>query len=282
VFVPFYLMKVDHFSFARLADAAGAKGVSLSLVPNKTWWEPFKILNVVLGWGLGYFGLPHIITKFMGIKKVSDMRKAQIVGMTWQAITMAAVIWIGFLGIAYFSNGLNNPELVFIDMVKGTFHPLLSGFILCAIFAATISTMDSQILVLASTLSEDFYHRLINKRATSEQIVKASRISIFLVSAIAYVIAFFKIDTIYKLVEYAWSGLGSSFGPVLLFALYSKKTSKGAAWAGIIVGGGISAFWPLIDKYLQTGILPIIPGFFLSTLAIWIGNEYSHHKRRQH
>lgn len=158
---------------------------------------------------------------------------------------------------------------------------MISAFILCAVLGATISTMDSQILVLASSLTEDFYKRIFHKDATSKQLLWISRVFILVVTAVSFGIAFFKISTIYSLVFFAWAGLGSSFGPLLLFALYSKKTNKYGAWAGIIVGGLISLIWPLISKKFPYEIPTLVPGFLLSSLAIIVVSflTRNHHER---
>jgi sodium/proline symporter len=217
----------------------------------------------------------------MGIKKVSEMKKAMIVGMSWQTITLACATLIGLVSIAYHPGYLDNPQLVFVNMVNGIFSPLFATFILCAIFAATISTVDSQILVLASSLAEDFYKRVFHKNASSQAIIFVSRLSIFIVSAIAYLIAFAKFSTIFALVSYAWSGLGATFGPILLMGLYSKKANKYGAWAGISSGGILAAIWPYFNQLFKTDIPAIVPAFTLSLCLIWIVSKFTQHKNTQ-
>jgi sodium/proline symporter len=262
-----------------ITSAASAHGISLSMIPNthpKTLW---MIFFSICGWGIGYFGQPHIITKFMGIRKASHIKKSMAVGMTWQIIALGSATLIGLIGIAYFTNGLADSELVFVKMVEGVFHPFIIALILCAVLGATISTMDSQILVLASSLTEDFYKRIFHKNATSKQLLWVSRLFILLVTAFGYLIAFFKVSTIYSLVFFAWSGLGSAFGPLLIFCLYSKKANKYGAWGGIIVGAVVALVWPLIDKHLSVNIPTLVPGFLLSSLAII---ALSYFTRRRH
>ncbi len=272
----FVLPKVG--GWAGIATAANTHNVSLSMLPNthpKTLW---KIFFSICGWGIGYLGQPHIITKFMGIRKVSHIKKSMAVGMTWQVIALGSSTIIGLIGIAYFSQGLIDSELVFVTMVKDIFPTFIMGFILCAVLGATISTMDSQILVLASSLTEDFYKRIFHKNATSEQLLWVSRLFILLVTAFAYLIAFFKISTIYSLVFFAWSGLGSAFGPLLIFCLYSKKANKYGAWGGVTVGAIVALTWPLINKHLSINIPTLIPGFLLSSLAIITLSYFTRHK----
>ena len=270
LFVPFYVLSYSIDGFHSIALAAKLNHVSLELLPDFSPYTITQILLIFGGWGLGYFGQPHIITKFMGIKKISEMKKAMYVGMSWQIITLSCATLIGLIGIAYHPKVLVNPQLVFVSMVTEIFSPMLATFILCAIFAATISTMDSQILVLISSLAEDFYKRVFHKNATSKTILLVSRISIFIVSAVAYSIAFTKFSTIFSLVSYAWSGLGATFGPILILGLFTKSSNKYGAWAGISSGGITAAIWPYFNHLFKTDIPSIIPGFFISLAAIWV------------
>lgn len=248
---------------------------TFSMIPHpsiKTFWT---ILFAICGWGLGYFGQPHIITKFMGIKKVSHIKKSMCVGMSWQVIALGSATLIGLIAIPYFFHGIKSPELVFVQMVKETFPPFIMALILCGVLGATISTMDSQILVLASSLTEDFYKRIFHKNATSKQLLWISRVFVLAVTLFAFGIAFFKISTIYSLVLYAWSGLGSAFGPLLIFSLYSKRANKYGAWAGILVGGVISIIWPLVSPLLPLEIPTLASGFLLSSLAIYLVSSWT-------
>lgn len=263
--------------FGGISQALEIHHLTKSLVPNLQAETLWQILIAFCGWGIGYFGQPHIITKFMGIRKVKDMRKSMAVGMSWQLITMTAATLTGLLAIAYFKGSLENPELAFVLIVKQLFPPMIMAFILCAILAATISTMDSQILVLASSLTEDVYKRMFRKQASSKELIWISRLFVLAVTLISFSIAFFKVSTIYSLVFYAWSGLGSSFGPLLLFSLYSKKANKYGAWAGILVGGCTALIWPIFNETVS----PLIPGFLLGSLAIYLGSFLSRHKHEK-
>jgi len=264
--------------FDGVSKALDTFHLSKSLFPNASLDTFWHIFLGICGWGIGYFGQPHIITKFMGISKVKDMRKSMAVGMSWQVITMTCATLIGLMAIPYFHGKLDNPELAFVMIVKQTFPPMIMAFILCAVLAATISTMDSQILVLASSLSEDFYKRIFRKNASSKELLWISRLFVLVVTVISFSIAFFKISTIYSLVFYAWSGLGSSFGPLILFSLYSKKANKYGAWAGILVGGFVAIVWPLFNSTVS----PLIPGFLLGCLAIWVGSILTRNKHYHH
>lgn len=268
VFVPFYVTYHSLGNFTNVFQIAKQLKTNLALVPSTSPKELLSLFFVFAGWGLGYFGQPHIITKFMGIKDVKEMKKAMYVGMSWQTLTLASATLIGIVGVSYHMKSLANPELVFVTMVTDIFTPVLATFILCAILAATISTMDSQILVLASSLAEDFYKRAIHKNATSKTILLVSRISVFLVSALAFCIAFTKFSTIFSLVNYAWCGLGATFGPTLILGLYTKFANKYGAWAGISLGGVTSGVWPYFNELLKIDLPPIIPGFSIGILSI--------------
>ena len=256
--------------FEPMLQAIKMQNLSTSLFPSFNAKTFLEIIFIALGWGLGYLGQPHIITKFMGIKNVKDMPKAKWVGISWQALALGGATLLGIIGIYIFPNGLQNPELISLDLVKTTMLPFFSALILCAILAATTNVMAAQILVVASSLGEDFYKGLFKKNATHRQTLIASRLSVIFVAVIAYVIAYFKISTIYKLVLYAWSGLGSSFGPLLLISLYYKKVNKLSAFMGILIGGVTAGIWPLINTKLIIDVPPLIPGFIFSSIAIYL------------
>jgi len=267
IFVPLYVLS-DVGGWEGILAAIETRHLSSSLLPAFTLENLREIVLMFAGWGLGYFGQPHIVTKFMGIRNVSEISKSKWIGMSWMTISLAAATLVGLVGIAFYKNGLKNPEYLFIEMVRETFHPFLIGFILCAVLAATINAMSSQVLVLSSTITEDLYKRVFHKTASQKELLVVSRIGVVLVALVAFFIAFAKISTIYSLVFYAWSGLGSSFGPLLLLSLYSKNINKYGAWTGIISGGTISAFWMYINKHFSISIPSMIPGFFFSFCLI--------------
>lgn len=248
-----------------IMNAVALKNLPTSLFPNFSPLTIFSQIMIAAGWGLGYFGQPHILTKFMGIRAISEMNKAKYLGISWQMIALASATWIGLIGIYTFPTGIENPEHVILDIVKTTLPAYFSGLVLCAILAATTNVMAAQILVVASNLSEDFYKRLVRRHASSKELLKVSRISVLLIALIAFCIAFFKISTIYQLVFYSWSGLGASFGPLVLLSLYRRNINKHGAFAGILVGGITSALWYSFET--QT-IPPLVMGFILGTLTI--------------
>ncbi len=268
VFVPLYLLS-QVGGMDGIFQTLTQKKLTTSLFPDFSKHTFREIFFLFAGWGLGYFGQPHIITKFMGIKNVHEIPKSKWIGMSWMCVSLAAATLVGLVGIGYFTQGLAQPELVFIEMVKKTFHPFLIGFILCAILAATINAMSSQVLVLSSNLTEDFYKKLFRRNASSRELLIVSRAGVILVAVVAFCISYVKPASIYTLVLYAWTGLGASFGPLLLLTLYSKKINKYGAWAGILIGGGASALRPYFTM-LDADVPGMIPAFTLSFVSILI------------
>lgn len=254
--------------FGAVAEAANQANISLHLVKDFNL-ETLVSIFFLASWGLGYFGQPHIVTKFMGIKNPSEIYKSKYFGMSWQILTLGAAALCGIVGVAFFKEQAIDPQLVFVQLVKQLFNPLTGGFILCGIIAANMSTMDSQLLVSASVLSEDIYKHLLRKKASPESLLRASRFSIILVALLSLGIAFMKSATIMEVVQYAWTGLGCSFGPLMLTALYSKTATRQGAIAGILVGGLLAAFWPIMNPWITNLAIPsMIPGFTLGLLAI--------------
>ncbi|MCE5315795.1 MAG: sodium/proline symporter [Parachlamydia sp.] len=278
--VPFVALSHIDGGFGTIIATAQAKEIDLGIFENFSTDSLLTIIFLVLSWGLGYFGQPHIVTKFMGIKDASQMHKSKYVGMTWMLVALSAAIFVGLVGIAYFPNGLDNPELFFVEMVKSLFNPLSAGFILCGLLAASISTMDSQILVCASVLSEDVYKNLINKKATPVRLLFISRMGVVVVSILSLVVALRGNSTILSTVHYAWMGLGCAFGPLVLMSLYSNSTNRYGAIAGIVVGGTIAAGWHLANPHLTSYAIPaMIPGFFLSLLSISLVSSLTNAKQ---
>lgn len=267
VFIPAYLI-IQAKGIGPIIQAVQSKGLPTSILPDfskKTIWVA---ISSALGWGLGYFGQPHIITKFMGIRKVEEMAKAKYVGISWQAIALGAATLVGLIGIYVFPEGLADSEQVILSIVKTTLTPFFAGLVLCAVLAATTNVMAAQILVVASNLSEDFYKRLFRRHASAQELLWVSRLSVVVISLISFAIAFFKISTIYRLVLYSWSGLGASFGPLLILSLYRKNINKYGAFAGILTGGIVAAIWPYFDAKFNLSIPSLMIGFALSLAAI--------------
>lgn len=253
-----------------LPSIGGLKAIHLStsLIPNLKGLTLFQIISMSLGWGLGYFGQPHILTKFMGIRNPSEIKQSKRVGMSWMIFSLAAATFVGLVAVPYFTNGIDDPEMIFIEMVKGSFHPFIASFILCAIIAAIINVMSSQMLVISSILSEDFYKKFFPKRASEKNLLFISRLALLVVALLALVIAAMKPASIFQLVMYAWSGLGATFGPLLLYSIYGKNRSRLGAWIGMIAGGLTSALWPCLNPF-SIALEPLLPAFLLNLTLIW-------------
>ncbi|EGK14682.1 SSS family proline:sodium (Na+) symporter OpuE [Desmospora sp. 8437] len=241
---------------------------------DPTLLDAFKGTSVIgilslLAWGLGYFGQPHIIVRFMAITSVKEMKSARRIGMGWMIFSIVGAMFTGLIGIAYFHKEqltLDNPETVFIVLAKILFHPLITGFLLAAIMAAIMSTISSQLLVTASALTEDFYRAFFRRSALDKELVLVGRLSLLGVALIALYLAFNPNETILNLVGYAWAGFGSAFGPVVLLSLYWKRMNKWGALAGMLTGAATVIIWSNIEAVKE--IYEMIPGFIACTIAI--------------
>jgi sodium/proline symporter len=224
----------------------------------------------LFAWGLGYFGQPHIIVRFMAISSVKEMKKARRIGMGWMIFSVVGAMLTGLIGIALYSKQgwtIADPETIFIELGKILFHPLITGFLLAAILAAIMSTISSQLLVTSSSLTEDVYKTFFRRSATDKELVTIGRLSVLLVSLIALALAYSKNDTILSLVGYAWAGFGASFGPVVLLSLYWKRMNKWGALAGMVAGAATVIIWTQFDV-LKNFLYEMVPGFAASLLAI--------------
>jgi sodium/proline symporter len=231
-----------------------------------------------LAWGLGYFGQPHIIVRFMSIRTHKLLPAARRIGITWMIIGLVGVSLTGLLGLAFIEqtqNTIEDPETILILMSQVLFHPVIGGFFLAAILAAIMSTISSQLLVTSSSLVQDFYRlvrkKIINKETkTDEQLdnmyVLASRLAVILVSLVAIIIAWDDESVILDIVANAWAGFGAAFGPVMILALHWRGMNRNGAVAAIITGAATVIIWIMADGF-GTGLYEIIPGFILALIA---------------
>ncbi|WP_433957496.1 sodium/proline symporter PutP [Cytobacillus horneckiae] len=229
------------------------------------------VLGIIslLAWGLGYFGQPHIIVRFMAITSVKEIKKATVIGMAWMIFCIVGAMFIGFVGIAFFANTnhvLDDPETVFIVLGEILFHPLITGFIIAAILAAIMSTVSSQLLVTSSSLTEDIYKTFFRRSASDKELVFIGRMAVLVVSIIALALSWEKNATILSLVGYAWAGFGSAFGPLIILSLYWKRMTSWGALAGMIFGAATVIIWSAVG--LSDTLYEIIPGFIVSLIAI--------------
>lgn len=257
---------------AHLDPAAGQAALTtgfFDLGPSADF--PGLVIASALAWGLGYFGQPHILPRFMAIRKASDVRPARTIAMVWVIISMAGALAVGMLGRVYFSGGLADSETVFMQLVQTLFPPVLAGVLLSAILAAIMSTADSQLLVTASAFSNDIYYQF-KPGASQTRLLWISRATVLAVSALALLLASNPNSSVFTLVSFAWGGFGAAFGPAILFSLFWRRMNLAGVYAGIITGGlGSVAFYFLKQQSGGRGLLAvyeILPAFVLSAAVI--------------
>lgn len=244
----------DFFSF--FPDSTGVSALLVMIVSS-------------LGWGLGYFGQPHILVKFMAIGDPKELKKSTRIAMTWVLLSLSFAIAIGVVGKAYLSTPLENAnaERVFILMAESLSAPFITGIIWSAILAAIMSTSSSQLLVTSSAVSRDLFQAFLKKDASEKTLIRVSRLSVLLVSAIAVYLGSDPNSYIFSIVSYAWAGFGACFGATVLLSLYWKRMTLKGAYAGVIVGGLTVLIWKHFEWF---GLYELVPGFFFSVAAIII------------
>ena len=228
-----------------------------------------------LAWGLGYFGQPHIIVRFMAVRSVRDVPAMRDIGMSWMAVALFGAVATGLIGATYVARTgatLADPETVFVLLADVLFDPLITGFLLAALLAAIMSTISSQLLVSSSSLTEDFYRIYLRRGAGQRELVTVSRIAVLLVALVAIWLAYDPDNTILGLVANAWAGFGAAFGPVVILSLTWKRLTRDGALAGILVGAATVLVWiyaPVLDggAPLSSIVYEIVPGFLLGGLA---------------
>lgn len=240
-----------------------------------------------LAWGLGYFGQPHIIVRFMALRSKNDVPIAKFIGTTWMILGLYGAIFTGFMGLAFINsqdvsilsaygievvteNGvhmLGDPEKIFIAFTQILFHPIVAGILLAAILSAIMSTIDSQLLVSSSAVAEDFYKAIFRRNATDNELVWVGRMATLVIALIAALIAMNPESSVLELVSYAWAGFGAAFGPIILLSLFWQRMTRNGALAGIIVGALTVIVW---GGFLEGGLFDlyeILPGFLFNTIV---------------
>lgn len=242
----------DYFSF--MPDSSGTAALLVMMVSS-------------LGWGLGYFGQPHILVKFMAISDAKDLKKSTRIAMTWVLLSLMFSIAIGIVGKAYLSTPLENAnaERVFILMAESLSTPFITGIIWSAILAAIMSTSSSQLLVTSSAVSRDLFQAFLSKDASQKTLIRVSRLSVLFVSAVAVYLGSDPNSYIFSIVSYAWAGFGACFGGTVLLSLYWKRMTLKGAYAGVITGGLTVLIW---KQFAWFGLYELVPGFLFSVIAI--------------
>ncbi|EJX5906982.1 sodium/proline symporter PutP [Campylobacter coli] len=272
------LIVVPAVMLYHLGGFGEAMAVIEEIKPNALSMGEGGALSIVsaLAWGLGYFGQPHILVRFMSIRSTKDIPAATFVGISWMVISLIGACFIGLLGIAYvhkFELTLQDPEKIFIVMSQLLFNPWIAGILLSAILAAIMSTASSQLLVSSSTIAEDFYKRIFNKEASNKTVMNLGRIGVLLVALVAFVISTDKESSVLSIVAYAWAGFGASFGSVMLFSLFWSRMTRVGAILGMITGAVMVVLWKnYLAELFNFPIYEIVPGFVAASAVIIIAS----------
>ncbi|MGM1431096.1 sodium/proline symporter PutP [Sphingobacterium lactis] len=268
-----------------MVSQIGGLGTTMDIIETKnsnylnlfTGTTTVSIISL-LAWGLGYFGQPHILVRFMAIDSVKDIPKARNIGISWMIFTVGGAMLVGLFGIAYiakfdvatmakFDGSKEQAETIFIYLSRILFHPLIGGFLLSAILAAVMSTISSQLLVTSSSMTEDIYKTFFNKQASAKRMLMMSRLSVLIVAIIALLLSLNPKDSILNLVGNAWAGFGAAFGPLILLSLLWKRTTATAGLLGMLVGGATVLLWVYVPHDYKD-VYEMIPGFLLGFLTI--------------
>ena len=265
------VMVILSISWDDLTMALEAKS-AVTGIPYSNWLHNVSGIGVVsaLAWGLGYFGQPHILARFMAADSVASLNKARKIGITWMILCLGGAVAVGYFGLAYFTErniDLANAESVFIELSKIMFNPWIVGIILSAILAAIMSTLSAQLLMCSAAITEDFYKGFFRKNASSTELVWVGRLMVLLISVIAIVIAHDPNSKVMGLVSYAWAGFGAAFGPVVILSLFNRNISSKAALWGMLSGAITVVAWSPLMRYLGwddlSKLYEIIPGFLV-------------------
>nr|WP_278987849.1 sodium/proline symporter PutP [Plesiomonas shigelloides] len=259
--------------------AVGGLEDSLLVIQQKSMenLDMLKGLNLVaiislMGWGLGYFGQPHILARFMAADSHYTIVNARRISMTWMILCLGGAVAVGFFGIAYFANHPDqaaavdqNSERVFMVLAQLLFNPWIAGILLSAILAAVMSTLSCQLLVCSSALTEDFYKAFLRKNASQQELVWVGRLMVLTVALLAIALAYNPQNRVLGLVSYAWAGFGAAFGPVVLFSVLWSRMTRNGALAGMLIGAFTVIIW---KQFAWLNLYEIIPGFILASIGI--------------
>lgn len=258
----------------------GASGESIAVISQDGYLSMTQGLTVIgflsaVTWGLGYFGQPHIIVRFMAVRSVEAVKTARNIGMTWMGVALLGALGVGIAGRAYAEREgivVEDPETIFIVLADLLFHPLITGFLLAALLAAIMSTISSQLLVASSSLTEDFYRLFLRKQASEREAVNVGRVCVLLVALAAIAIASDPDSQVLGLVSNAWAGFGAAFGPLIILSLTWNRMTGAGALSGLVVGAGTVMAWIALGWNSEfmggPGVYEIIPGFIAAWLAI--------------
>lgn len=239
----------------------------------------YGLLSVcsMLAWGLGYFGMPQVLLRFMAVRKEEELKMSRRIAMVWVVISLFVAVFIGIAGRALYPTvhlTATDAENIFITLATSSLPPILAGFVMAGILAATISSSDSYLLIAASAFAKNIYQGVFRKKATDKQVMNVSRVTLLAIALIAMVIAMDENSVIFKIVSFAWAGFGATFGPIMLFSLFWKRTNKAGAIAGMVGGAGMVFLWKLVISKLggAFAIYELLPAFIFSCVCIVVAS----------
>jgi len=268
------------FDFFGIAQPQLADGIQQLDAAGKPLFGPagkYGLLTIIstMSWGLGYFGMPQVLLRFMAINKPAELKKSRRIAIIWCVISLFAAVAIGLTGRTLYPAELltrSSAENIFIIMSTGLLPAFLAGIVMSGILAATMSSSDSYLLIASSALSRDIYKGIFKKDATDKQVLLVSRITLLVLSVFGIIIALDENSVIFKVVSFAWAGFGATFGPIILFSLFWKRTTRAGAIAGMLTGGSMVFIWNMLISRLGGvfAIYELFPAFVLSCIAIVI------------
>jgi len=227
----------------------------------------------MMAWGLGYFGMPQVLLRFMAIRDENKLKTSRRIAMIWVVISLGVAVFIGIMGRQIFPTEhltSSSSESIFITLSTSFLPPIIAGFVMAGILAATISSSDSYLLIAASAVSKNIYQGIFKKTATDKHVMNASRITLLVITVIAALLALDENSVIFQIVSFAWAGFGATFGPILLFSLFWKRTTRAGAIAGMIIGAAMVFIWKLLISNLGGvfAIYELLPAFIISSIVI--------------
>ncbi|MEG1633853.1 MAG: sodium/proline symporter [Oscillospiraceae bacterium] len=260
--------------FSSVSPNGETSGVLAEMFTSPVPYSGLAIASA-LAWGLGYFGMPQVLLRFMGIREEKDLKRSRRVATVWVVISLITAVCIGLIGrvlfpLAYTAYGSGNTEYIFIKLATTLMPPLLAGFVCAGILAAAISSSDSYLLISASAIAKNIWHSLIHKNASDKEIMWVSRGVLVVITVFAIFVATGGNQVIFSIVDFAWAGFGAAFGPLMLFSLFWKRTTYPAAIAGMVCGGAMVFIWNFWISKLggAWGIYELLPAFLFSSAVI--------------
>lgn len=265
------------FSLNEIANPIIEGGVQSSVdgVPMFGEAKPYKFLSMIsmLAWGLGYFGVPQVLLRFMAIRKEEELTRSRRIAMVWVVISLAVAVFIGLVGRQLFPTEhltASSAESIFITLATTSLPAILAGFVMAGILAATISSSDSYLLIAASAFAKNIFQGVAKKNATDKQVMLVTRITLLAIALIAMIIALDENSIIFNIVSFAWAGFGATFGPLMIFSLFWKRLNRAGAIAGMVGGAAMVFVWKLAISQLGGvfAIYELLPAFIFSSICI--------------